>query len=221
MAPSKRPSDPNAKGRPRGRSLREQVQALAPEVAARAASRAAPPPPPKPAQPAGPEGLSFKDLAGSGGVRPLADPARGVVHEPAPAAPPRPAPPEHRLWVERRDESVWARADDVPPRWVDDLRAGRIVPRRELDLHRKGAAEARQLLDDEIPRARRESVHCVLIVCGRGLHSGLEGPVLPDVALERLSEELADHVLAFCTAPRRWGGQGALLVMLRAAAKEE
>jgi DNA-nicking Smr family endonuclease len=40
------------------------------------------------------------------------------------------------------------------------------------------------------------------------------------VVIERLSEELADHVLAFCTAPRRWGGEGALLVMVRGPSKE-
>jgi DNA-nicking Smr family endonuclease len=220
MATSKRPPEANAKARPASRSLREQVQALAPEVVAAAAARAAPPPPPKPPKPKGPDGLSFKDLAGNGGVRPIADPTRGILPEPLPAPPPRPAPPKHRLWVERRDDSVSARAEDIPPRWLDDLRAGRIVPRRQVDLHRKGAAEARQTLDEEILRARRESVSCVLIVCGRGLHSGLAGPVLPDVVIERLSEELVDHVLAFCTAPRRWGGDGALIVMLRGALKE-
>jgi DNA-nicking Smr family endonuclease len=220
MATSKRPPEANAKARPASRSLRDQVQALAPEVVAAAAARAAPPPPPKPPKPKGPDGLSFKDLAGNGGVRPIADPMRGILPEPLPAAPPRPAPPKHRLWVERRDDSVSARAEDIPPRWLDDLRAGRIVPRRQLDLHRKGAADARQALDEEILRARRESLNCVLVVCGRGLHSGLEGPVLPEVAIERLSEELADHVLAFCTAPRRWGGEGALLVMLRGPSKE-
>jgi len=191
------------------------MKALAPEVVVAAAARVAPPPPPKPAKPAGADGLSFKDLAGNGGVRPLPDPARTVLHEPSPSAPPRPAPPKHRLWVERHADIVRARAEDVPPRWLDDLRAGRVIPRRELDLHRKGAADARQVLDDEVARARRDNIPCVLVVCGRGLHSGLEGPVLPDVAIERLSEELADQVLAFCTAPRRWGGEGALIVMLR------
>src|SRR5688572_29340146 len=158
MATSKRPSEANVKGRPASRSLREQVQALAPEVVAAAAARAAPPLPPKPPKPAGPDALSFKDLAGNGGVRPIADPARGILPEPPAPAPPRPAPPKHRLWVERRDDSVSARAEDIPPRWLDDLRAGRIVPRRQLDLHRKGAADARQVLDEEVLRARRESL---------------------------------------------------------------
>jgi DNA-nicking Smr family endonuclease len=99
---------------------------------------------------------------------------------------------------------------------LDELRAGKVVPRRELDLHRRSAAEARLLLDEAVPRARREGVACLLVVCGRGLHSGAEGPVLPEVATERLSEELGDEILAFCTAPRKWGGEGALLVRLRA-----
>ncbi|HTV25568.1 MAG TPA: Smr/MutS family protein [Polyangiaceae bacterium] len=196
------------------------MQALAPEVTAAAAARVAPPPPPKPVKPKGPDGLSFKDLAGNGGVRPIADPGRGVLHEPSPAAPPRPTPPKHRLWVERRDDIVRARALDAAPRWLDDLQSGRMVPRRELDLHRKGAADARQALDEEVARARRDNLSCVLIVCGRGIHSGLDGPVLPDVVIERLSEELSDQILAFCTAPRRWGGEGALIVMLRPPSKE-
>jgi DNA-nicking Smr family endonuclease len=62
---------------------------------------------------------------------------------------------------------------------------------------------------------------CVLVVCGRGTHSGAEGPVLPDVVIERLSEELANEVLAFCTAPRKWGGQGAVIVRLRAPVTSE
>ena len=118
--------------------------------------------------------------------------------------------------MERRDGAVWAVADGLPARVLDDLRAGTVVPRRELDLHRRSAAEARQLLDEGVPRARRDGVACLLVVCGRGLHSGAEGPVLPDVVMERLSEELGDEILAFCTAPRKWGGEGALLVRLRA-----
>jgi DNA-nicking Smr family endonuclease len=220
MATQRRPPEP-AQSSPASRSLRDQVAALAPEVAAAAAARGpAKAPPPKPVPAPGADGLSFKELAGAGGVVPLPD-CSGVAPEAPPAPePPRPEPREHRLWVERRPDAVRARAEDVPARWLDDLRGGRVVPRRELDLHRKGVAEARELLDAGVARARHESVPCLLVVCGRGIHSGVDGPVLPDVAIERLSEELADHVLAFCTAPRKWGGDGALLVMLRPPERE-
>jgi DNA-nicking Smr family endonuclease len=108
-----------------------------------------------------------------------------------------------------------ARAEGVPARLLEDLQAGRVVPRRELDLHRRSAAEARQMLDTGVRQARRDGVSCLLVVCGQGRHSGADGPVLPDVAAERLSEELGSEIMAFCTAPRRWGGEGALIVRLR------
>jgi DNA-nicking Smr family endonuclease len=223
-APSagKRPADPSGKQKPLSLSLRDQMKALAPAVVAAAEARAPSKPlPPKPVARPGADGLSFKDLAGRGGVAPLPEASRAPLAQPQPVAPlprtPREAP---RLWVERLDDVVRAKARDVPARWLDDMAAGRIPPRRELDLHRKGVMEARELLDRELVEARRVATSCLLIVCGRGLHSGLEGPVLPDVVIERLSEELAAHVLAFCTAPRRWGGSGALLVMLRPPGKD-
>ena len=196
MATQRRPPEPADNSRPVSRSLHDQVAALAPEVAAAAAARGpAKPPPPKPVKAPVADGLSFKDLADGGGVVPIPGSSRAAT-EPAPAPePPGPPPREHRLWVERRPEAVRARAEDVPARWLDDLRAGRVVP-------------------------RRENVGCLLVVCGRGMHSGVDGPVLPDVAIERLSEELAEHVLAFCSAPRKWGGDGALLVMLRPPTRE-
>ena len=147
---------------------------------------------------------------------------RGVARlTPAPPPPsaalpaPTPARQRARLWVEQSDGVVRARAEGVPARSVEELAAGRSVPRRQLDLHRKSAAEARQALGEAVLEARRAGVRCLLVVCGRGKHSSADGPVLPEVAVECLSEALADHVLAFATAPSKWGGLGALIVRLR------
>jgi DNA-nicking Smr family endonuclease len=221
MATRKRTPGSGTKARPGPPSLREQLRGLPPmqdatskdATASRAARGSHPEKTDHGVLPV-PEGPSFKELAAD--VRPLPEPAKPVLPR-APAAPPtRAVAPKTRLWVERREGAVWAVAEGVPPRMLDELRAGKVMPRRELDLHRRSAAEARLLLDDAVPRARRDGVVCLLVVCGRGLHSGAEGPVLPDVVLERLSEELGDEILAFCTAPRKWGGEGALLVRLRA-----
>ena len=78
-----------------------------------------------------------------------------------------------------------------------------------------GEVRARQALGQAVLEARRSGVRCLLVVCGQGKHSSAEGPVLPEVAVECLSEVLADEILAFTSAPRRWGGLGALLVRLR------
>jgi DNA-nicking Smr family endonuclease len=193
------------------RSLREQVKALVPQLPSKQKPGAPVAPKPKPAVKEGP---SFHELA-SGVKRLTTEPQRpAVVGAPQPA-PTHRAAPKRRLWVEQAAGVVRARAEDVPPRWLDDLEAGRVVPRREIDLHRKSAAEARQALEDGIRAARREGVGCLLVLCGRGKHSAADGPVLPDVAVQCLSEELADELIAFATAPRKWGGLGALIVQLR------
>jgi len=217
MASRKRPLDVDAKVRPGGLTLREQLKALPqPDV---------PKVPPKvlPTPVAGrlrPDVASFKQLAAD--VAPLAPTSRFALRADLPLGPP-PAPAaargeasKPRLWVERHAQSVRARAPDVAARLSKELESGRVVPRRILDLHRLNAVEARQVLDAGIRQARRDGLTCVLVVCGRGTHSGSDGPVLPELAIERLSEELAGDVLAFSTAPRKLGGEGALIVRLRA-----
>jgi DNA-nicking Smr family endonuclease len=62
----------------------------------------------------------------------------------------------------------------------------------------------------------------VLVICGRGLHSGGDGPVLRDVAINVLCGRPArTHVLAFSTAAPTRGGDGALAILLRRPAKAE
>ncbi len=168
---------------------------------------------------AAPATPSFAQLAR--GVQPLPDGPPRLGPAPPPAPERVSARPRTRLWVEHGSEGVRAWAADVPARWLDALEAGRVVPRRELDLHRKSAAEARVALAAAVREARQAGVSCLLVVCGRGQHSSAGGPVLPDVAVECLSETLAEQVLAFATAPRKWGGKGALLVRLRPASRRQ
>jgi DNA-nicking Smr family endonuclease len=190
-------------------ALREQVRAVSRELQEKKRKRKALARPKV-------EPVTFAELAA--GVQRL-------PRTPAPAAPVAPppgpaqrAPPERaRLWVEHLEGTVRARAAGVPARWLDELASGRLVPRRELDLHRKSAADARQAIADAVREARRAGVSCLLVVYGRGKHSNAAGAVLPDVTVEYLSEVLCEVVLAFATAPKKWGGPGALLVRLRSA----
>lgn len=172
------------------------------------------PKPEEPKPPAAVDELDFARLIGK--VRPIANTPR-VAQGPPTADGPTPvnaAPPKNRLKVVWRDEYVRGTADGVSGQVVDRLAKGSPAPSRQLDLHGLRAAEARAFLTQAVRDARRDGVACLLVICGRGKHSEA-GAVLREVAVEHSSDALSDQVLAFCTAPSRWGGSGALLVRLR------
>lgn len=139
----------------------------------------------------------------------------------APAAA-RPLPveePSPPLIVETVNDIVMGRSVDTPLRVAQELRRGPPVPTRELDLHRMSAAQARSALATTVRQARADGMRSLVVICGQGKHSGRAGAVLPAVVVEQLSEALAAHVLAFRTAPPRFGGAGAVIVRLRARAE--
>jgi DNA-nicking Smr family endonuclease len=208
MAERKRPAVAGSRRRAPRPALRDQLKEVSRELQKkRKKKRAAPP---RASADAGPR---FEELAV--GVKPLPQAVPRLSAPPPAAAVSVRSGPKTRLWVEERAGAVRAKAAGVPARWLDDLEAGRVVPRRELDLHRKSAVEARQAIVEAVSEARRAGVSCLLVVCGRGQHSKSAAPVLPDVTVECLSEQLAGEVLAFTSAPRKWGGRGAILVRLR------
>ncbi|MGH0033351.1 MAG: Smr/MutS family protein [Myxococcota bacterium] len=107
------------------------------------------------------------------------------------------------------------RRDDVGRRTLADLRAGRVAVDREVDLHGLLARDARRELLAELADALRAGDRCVLVIHGAGHHSR-EGPVLRRKLPGWLMEgPRAGDVLAFASAPRKLGGAGASLVLLR------
>jgi DNA-nicking Smr family endonuclease len=207
MAERKRPAPARKRRRAARPALREQLKEVARELQKKRKKRAAP------AQPVAEASPRFEELAA--GVKPLPQSVPRLSGPPVARTVQVASRQSARLWVEERAGSVRARAAGVPARWLDELEGGRIVPRRELDLHRKSAAEARDAIVQAVSEARRAGVSCLLVVCGRGQHSRSAVPVLPEVTVECLSEQLAGEVLAFASAPRKWGGRGAILVRLR------
>lgn len=207
MAERKRPAVAGRRRRAPRPALREQLKEVSRELQKKRKKKRAVSPR------ASADGPRFEELAV--GVKPLPQAVPRLSGPPPPAAVQVVSGQRTRLWVEERAGAVRAKAAGVPARWLDELEAGRIVPRRELDLHRKSAAEARQAIVEAVSDARRAGVSCLLVVCGRGQHSKSAAPVLPDVTVECLSEQLAGEVLAFTSAPRKWGGRGAILVRLR------
>jgi DNA-nicking Smr family endonuclease len=137
---------------------------------------------------------------------------RGAGHPHGEAAPA--ARPSDGIAVERHQGLVTGAAAGVSRETIRALGRGEPPVETTCDLHGMRAEPAR----GRLRRFIEDAFHCgrrtVLIVCGRGLHSGPLGPVLLEVAIEVLAADRC-HVLAFTSAPPRQGGEGALLVLLR------
>jgi len=162
------------------------------------------------------------------GARQLAGPRRlPVTHAPKPGAAPRrsgtvvaPSPASAhvaaRLTVEEAGELWSARADGIDRRFTRKLSAGKIEIEARIDLHGRTRGQSEQALEQFIAAARASGHRCLLVIHGRGLHSGTEGPALRETVRVALVEGAhAAHVLACVTAPAPLGGAGATLVWLR------
>jgi DNA-nicking Smr family endonuclease len=157
------------------------------------------------------------------GVRPLPPGPRRAVpdweaEQPGPAATLRPRSPREGLHVDEDGDKLTGAAFGVARDLVRSLARGEIVPEAELNLHHLTAdAAAHQtvrFIEQSVAKGRR----CVLLIHGRGLHSGPGGPALRPALVESLCRRpLAEHLLAFTSAPPRHGGPGAMLVLLRRA----
>ena len=93
---------------------------------------------------------------------------------------------------------------------------GEIPPRKELDLHGLLKQEAHKTLKTFIVQSRRDGEQCVLIITGKGKHSLSGQSVLKEAVPQWLSKSpMNTHLLAFCPAKPRDGGDGAIYVLLR------
>ena len=118
-------------------------------------------------------------------------------------------------------EAGWeGKAKGVNNQLLAQLRRGEIPPRKELDLHGLLKKEAHQLLKAFIVQSRRDGEQCVLIITGKGLHSLGGQSVLKEAVPDWLSKNpINTHLLAFCPAKPRDGGDGAIYVLLRKFSK--
>jgi DNA-nicking Smr family endonuclease len=134
--------------------------------------------------------------------------------------PPPPAPPVAyvgiALSVDDTAQGWIARADGVDRRVLRKLRDGTIALEARVDLHGLTRAKALATLERFVSTARAAGQRCLLVIHGRGLHSGDDGPTLRDLVRESLTTgSLAGAVLACTTASASQGGAGATVVYLR------
>lgn len=106
-------------------------------------------------------------------------------------------------------------SDEGPTRYVrpdyshyelKKLRRGDYAPELFLDLHGLTQLQAKQELGAMIAACKREHVNCACVMHGHGKH----------ILKQQTPLWLAQHpdVLAFHQAPKEWGGNAALLVLI-------
>lgn len=107
-----------------------------------------------------------------------------------------------------------AQAEPRPVSRLKQLRRGTIRLDYELDLHGLTREEATHALETFIKGAYRRGQQAVLVITGRGNHSPDE-PVLKRSTEKWLKESGAPMVAEFFSAPRQFGGDGAIVVFLK------
>lgn len=115
------------------------------------------------------------------------------------------------------DEQLSFRRPGVGPQALASLRRGQWTVQAQLDLHGLRTDEAREAVLFFMSQAHRNGLRCVRVIHGKGLGSVDRQPVLKDKVLRWLPQQ--QEVIAFCQAPPFAGGSGALLVLLRQAAR--
>lgn len=112
------------------------------------------------------------------------------------------------------DDKLSYRRSGVGLEALKKLRKGKWVVQAQIDLHGYRSDEARTAVGEFLRSSVKHDIRCVRIIHGKGLGSIGKEPVLKEKVKRWLVQK--EEVLAFCQAPPRDGGAGALLVILKA-----
>lgn len=195
-----------------GKPLKAALKAIKPALVPRPAPLVvAPPPPPEP---------TFREQMR--GVIPL--PPDGRVH----FTPARPSPnPQQRrdppfMPADANVFASWFDEQATDAEWLDNgtprdtlkkLRQHHWPLAGWLDLHGHDRDEAQTRLALFLHQSVQKGWRCVCVIHGQGYGSAAGAPVLRPMVRAQLARH--PDVLAYCAAPPRDGGDGALLVLLR------
>ena len=161
------------------------------------------------------------------GVKPLAAPRRRELRADPPAPRPRQTERDEREALaeslrgprnadesmDSGEELVYLR-EGLSPQILRKLRRGLWVVEDALDLHGMNRVQAAAGVAAFLRHCVQRRVRCVRIVHGKGLGSHNREPVLKGKLRGWLAQR--EEVLAYCQAPAREGGSGAVLVLLKA-----
>ena len=84
-----------------------------------------------------------------------------------------------------------------------------LIPDQEFDLHGKTLEEAIMIVQNFLITCHAKQLQTGLIITGKGLNSGNQGPVLKKGVEHWLKRNGNPYLLIFHEAPPRFGGSGA------------
>lgn len=171
-----------------------------------------PPKPRRPAVSAEDEQLFHDAIAGAtpltGRDRVRLPPVKAAIIKPDPL------PPRVVLALEGSADDVSGRAPGVNRAQVAGLRSGHVRVEETLDLHGQTLAQAMPALERFLLDSVRLKRRCVLVIHGKGLHSGGVA-TLREAVIAALTGPLSGLVSAFATAAPADGGSGATIIQVR------
>ncbi len=85
-----------------------------------------------------------------------------------------------------------------------------LIPDQELDLHGKTLEEAIMIVQNFLITCHSQQLQTGLIITGKGLNSGNQGPVLKKGVEHWLKRNGNFYLRNFHEAPPRFGGSGAI-----------
>ena len=85
-----------------------------------------------------------------------------------------------------------------------------LIPDQELDLHGKTLEEAIMIVQNFLITCHSQQLQTGLIITGKGLNSGNQGPVLKKGVEHWLKRNGNPYLRNFHEAPPRFGGSGAI-----------
>ena len=112
------------------------------------------------------------------------------------------------------DEALFFSRNGISTKTIKKLRKGFWSLQAELDLHGYRIHEAREATYSFLKNCMQTEKRCIRIIHGKGLRSAGKEPVLKNHVKSWLKQY--SEVLAYCQAPARMGGSGAVIVLLKA-----
>lgn len=113
---------------------------------------------------------------------------------------------EYEVFTDTANSLSYTQPGD-DPHLAGRLRRGELTPQVVLDLHGMTTQQAKTELAGLLGYCEQQQFNCACVVHGKGL--GILAKKVPNWLIQH------PNVRAFHTAPRSWGKQGALLLLLK------